>query len=79
LNNIPSGIVNATSKKLSEYYKVQAHPREINLFYFKEDIRNRLIKKKDLYYVEYTDIKFTEEEIKSELQDHPERFSQMLF
>jgi len=75
LNNTPSAVVNATSKKLSEHYKVQAHPREINLFYFKDDIRNRLIKKKNLYYVEYTDIKFTEEEIKSELHNHPERFS----
>ncbi len=75
LQNTPSSIVNATSEKLGEYYKVQAHPREINLFYFKDNIRNRLIKKNDLYYVEDADIKFTHDGIIKELEEHPERFS----
>ncbi|MEO6455957.1 MAG: bacillithiol biosynthesis cysteine-adding enzyme BshC, partial [Ginsengibacter sp.] len=74
-NNTPSEIVEKTSKHLSTNYKVQAQPREINLFYLKDNIRNRLIKKKDIYYVEDTDIHFTAEEIKTELQKYPERFS----
>ena len=71
----PYEIVTASSHKLSEHYKSQAHPREINLFYLKDDIRNRIIKKKDIFYMEDTDIKFTKEEIRNELKEHPERFS----
>jgi bacillithiol biosynthesis cysteine-adding enzyme BshC len=74
-NNTPSEIVSKTSEELGKYYKVQAHPREINLFYLKDGLRNRLIKKNDLYYVADTDIHFTAEEIKTELQSYPERFS----
>lgn len=74
LSNKPSEIVSKTSEDLSKQYKVQAHPREINLFYLKDNLRNRLIKK-DNFYVEDTDINFSTEEIKNELQNHPERFS----
>ncbi len=73
--NTPSQIVYNTSKELNQHYKVQAHPREINLFYFKDNIRNRLVVKNNIYYVEDTDITFTSVEIRSELNDHPERFS----
>lgn len=71
----PYEIVTATSQKLSVHYKSQAYPREINLFYLKDDIRNRIIKKKEVFYVEDTTIKFTKEEIREELKEHPERFS----
>ncbi len=74
-HNTPSEIVDKTSQKLSEHYKVQAHPREINLFYLKDNIRSRLIKKNDFYYAEDTDIRFTDEEIRLALNKHPERFS----
>jgi bacillithiol biosynthesis cysteine-adding enzyme BshC len=74
-NNTPSEIVDKTSKELSKHYKVQAHPRDINLFYLKDNIRSRLILRWDRYYVEDTDIHFTAEQIRSELYDHPERFS----
>lgn len=73
--NTPSEIVSKTGEELRKHYKVQAHPREINLFYLKDDIRNRLMRKKDILFVEGTDIRFTEEEIKTELLDHPERLS----
>ncbi|MEJ0107040.1 MAG: bacillithiol biosynthesis BshC [Bacteroidota bacterium] len=39
LHQAPSTIVENTSKKLEELYKVQANPREINLFYLKDNIR----------------------------------------
>ncbi len=74
-SNIPSGIVNKTSAKLATYYKVQAYPREINLFYLKDNIRNRIVEQKGVYKVHDTGIQFTTEELKSELQSHPERFS----
>ncbi len=74
-NNTPSEIVNKTSEKLSAKYKVQAYPREINLFYLKDDIRNRIVQVKDRFVVGDTDIVFTKEELKKELDQYPERFS----
>jgi bacillithiol biosynthesis cysteine-adding enzyme BshC len=71
----PSAIVEKTIKRLAENYKVQANPRAINLFYLKDGIRNLVELKDGVYEVRDTDIKFTAEEIKKELQDHPERFS----
>ncbi len=71
----PSAIVAETSKKLEQHYYVQAHPRDINLFYFKDNIRERIIKTGDRFLVNNTDIHFTEESLRQELQQHPERFS----
>src|SRR5215204_357622 len=43
LNQTASGIVEKTAEKLSSAgYKVQANPREVNLFYLKDDIRERI-------------------------------------
>ena len=74
-NNTSSEIVQQTSEKLAEHYTAQAHPREINLFYLKDDIRERIIRKEDAFTVNHTEIKFTDEEIREELEKHPERFS----
>lgn len=74
-NNKPAEIVKASSEKLSEHYNAQAYPREINLFYLKDDIRERIEKKDDRFYVLNTEISFDETELKNELQIHPERFS----
>ncbi len=60
---------------LSEKYgKVQVNPREINLFYLTET-RNRIEFQNDKYFVVDTDLIFTTEEIFSELENHPEKFS----
>ena len=74
-SNTPSEIVNKTSGHLGEHYKVQAHPREINLFYLQDNIRNRIIEHRDVYKVNDTNIQFTKEELKNELTEHPEKFS----
>jgi len=74
-NHTSSKIVEQTSEKLSEHYKAQAYPREINLFYLKDNLRNRIIDKNDYFAVHDTDIVFTKEEMKNELSAHPERFS----
>ena len=73
--NTPSEIVNKTTAHLAEYYKVQAHPREINLFYLEDNIRNRIVEHKGIYKIQDTGIQFTKEELKNELISHPERFS----
>ena len=71
----PSQIVELTCQRLSQQYNVQANPREINLFYLKDNIRERIVKNNHTYFVHNTDIHFTADEIKAELQQHPERFS----
>ncbi len=64
------------SKKLSELnYKIQVHPREINLFYLKNNIRERLVFEDNLYKVLNSDLSFSNDEILKELHQNPERFS----
>ena len=75
LNQAASGIVEETSLKLGELYKVQAHPRDINLFYLEGDIRERIEVRGTGYGVLNTNISFSKEELLAELQDHPEHFS----
>ncbi len=58
----------------SNYGKVQVNPREINLFYLTET-RNRIQKQNNEFFVVDTSQKFSEEEILSELEKFPERFS----
>lgn len=68
--------VTQQTKKLTALgYKEQVHPREINLFYIKTGLRERIIKDGDSYVVNNTDIRFRESEILSELETYPERFS----
>jgi bacillithiol synthase len=74
-NNTSSEIVERTSEKLSGHYTVQANPREINLFYLKDHIRERIVEKDGSFSVLNTDISFTTEQIKNELLQNPERFS----
>lgn len=71
----PSAIVEQTSGNLEANYNAQAHPREINLFYLKDNLRERIIKKDDRYQVQHTDLSFSGSELEHELEQHPERFS----
>ncbi|MGX5818837.1 bacillithiol biosynthesis cysteine-adding enzyme BshC [Chitinophaga lutea] len=70
-----AGIVGKTIDKLSAHYKVQANPREINLFYLRDNVRARIVKDGELWKVLHTSWQFTGEELKAELEAHPERFS----
>jgi bacillithiol synthase len=74
-----SGIVEKTAENLeSAGYKAQVNPREINLFYLKDDIRERIIKEdapETGFNIQHTSLRFSEKEMKDELQTHPERFS----
>ncbi|WP_405200697.1 bacillithiol biosynthesis cysteine-adding enzyme BshC [Christiangramia sp. LLG6405-1] len=56
-------------------YKVQVNPRDINLFYLNDEIRERIIKRDSRYYVHETEISWSKEEILAEVDAHPERFS----
>ncbi|WP_010255812.1 bacillithiol biosynthesis cysteine-adding enzyme BshC [Myroides injenensis] len=59
---------------LSNYF-IQVNPREINVFYILDNLRERIITENGIYKVNNTDIKFTESELLQELDNHPERFS----
>ncbi len=76
LHQTASGIVDVSAGKLREAgYKVQANPREINLFYLIDNKRERIVKKNDQYIIINTQYSFSEAELLGELESHPERFS----
>ncbi|TSD67899.1 bacillithiol biosynthesis cysteine-adding enzyme BshC [Inquilinus sp. KBS0705] len=54
---------------------IQVNPREINFFYLKDNLRERLLFENDRYSVMNTEISFTEAELKQEIKTAPERFS----
>jgi bacillithiol biosynthesis cysteine-adding enzyme BshC len=54
---------------------IQVNPREINFFYLKDRLRERLVFEDKSYKVLNTNIAFTEAELKQEIAQHPERFS----
>jgi bacillithiol synthase len=56
-------------------YKVQAHPREINLFYLQDNLRERFIQNGSGYKVHASDLRFSTEELQQTLEQQPEVFS----
>jgi bacillithiol biosynthesis cysteine-adding enzyme BshC len=74
-NNRAVTIVEKTIAEIGENFKVQAHPRPINLFYLQGSIRQRIERTEDGFVVMDTDLRFTVDEMRKELQSHPERFS----
>ena len=69
-------LVEATIEQLNEAgFSKQAHPREINFFYLRPGERNRIVLEDGTYRVLDTDLRFTEAELRAEIQAYPERFS----
>lgn len=76
LNETSSSIVEKTAKRLeASGYKAQANPREINLFYLNDGIRERIVKQGTRHKVQGKSFDFSKEKLLKELNDHPERFS----
>ncbi len=67
--------VQETIKTIPNQYKVQVAGRDINLFYLKDDFRERIEWNNDKYEIVNTAITFTHDEILQELENYPERFS----
>ncbi len=67
--------VKKTNTSFGKNYKIQVNPREINLFYLTDNLRERILFEEDIYKVNHTSIQFTKEEILTELEKYPERFS----
>lgn len=69
-------LVAKTSASLEELgAKVQVNAREINFFYLQDGVRERIEKTDDGFIVVNTNLRFTDEELRKLIQNHPERFS----
>lgn len=66
--------VNEILPKL-EAYNIQVNPREINLFYIQNELRERIIFENENYTINNTTLKFSEKELLIELENNPENFS----
>ncbi|TGV04748.1 bacillithiol biosynthesis cysteine-adding enzyme BshC [Flavivirga rizhaonensis] len=75
LNQTSFKSVSGTNKNLSKEYNIQVNPREINVFYLKENLRERIVFEDDVYKVLNTEINWSKSDIQKELLEHPERFS----
>ena len=56
-------------------YAIQVNPREINLFYMEDGLRERIVLENEKYTVNNTSLQFSKSEILELLEKHPERFS----
>lgn len=68
-------VTETTERLIKAGYGEQVHPREINLFYLTEGVRERIVEEDGTFYIIETELSFTKEEILNELKEHPERFS----
>lgn len=60
---------------LLERYNVQVNPREINLFYIQDDLRERIVYENGNYAINNISLSFSESEILTELENNPNNFS----
>lgn len=74
-NQISFKSVTETNETLSGNYGIQVNPREINLFYLTENLRERIVFEDGVYKVNNTSLSWSKNEIQKELLEHPERFS----
>ncbi|MTI30414.1 bacillithiol biosynthesis cysteine-adding enzyme BshC, partial [Xanthovirga aplysinae] len=75
-SNTPQTLVEASSIGLSDKgYKSQVFPREINFFYLKNNIRERIVKEENGFTVLNTSLSFSKDEILELLEKEPECFS----
>jgi len=66
--------VNETLSPLKDY-SIQVNPREINLFYIQDQLRERIIYENGNYNINNTLLSFSESELLTELENNPENFS----
>ena len=75
VNQTSYKVVSKTIERLGENYKIQVNPREINLFYLTDQLRERIVFENDIYKVNNTHISWSREGILKEVKEFPERFS----
>lgn len=65
-----------TNRQLSAlHYQTQINPREINLFYLTDQVRDRIVRTESGFHVLHSDIRWTGEDMRAEMRLYPERFS----
>ncbi|AUS06957.1 bacillithiol biosynthesis cysteine-adding enzyme BshC [Pseudotamlana carrageenivorans] len=77
-NQVSFQAVSKTNDALTEAfqdYKIQVNPREINLFYIENQLRERIVFEDEVYKVLNTNIHWNEAELLQELNENPQRFS----
>jgi len=68
--------ITATNEELHKLgVHIQVNPREINFFYLQDKLRERIVFENDTYHVLNTETRFTPDELRQEIAQHPERFS----
>src|SRR5690606_36714706 len=69
--------VEDTSGKLEKLgYHTKVHAREINFFYLTDEFRERIVRTEDgRFEVLHRELYFSEEELRTETEHYPERFS----
>jgi len=68
--------ISETSAQLEENgFGTQVHAREINFFYLKDKLRERIVFENNRWEVLNTSISFNREELIAEIDEHPDRFS----
>lgn len=73
-----TAVEDTIAKIKSEYnkdYVPQVNPRQVNLFYLKDDLRERIERTSTGYITTETKTTFTKENLWKEVESHPERFS----
>ena len=72
-------LVESTAAKFPKEYKVQASGRELNLFYLKDDLRERIVAENSKFKIHFakggTKLEFDKAGMAEELKGHPENFS----
>lgn len=66
--------VNESNEQLKKY-DIQVNPREINLFYIENALRERIVFENNRYKINNTKLEFSEEEIIALVDKSPEKFS----
>jgi bacillithiol biosynthesis cysteine-adding enzyme BshC len=67
--------VSETNLLLEKTYDIQVNPREINLFYIEDTLRERIVFEDNIFKVNNTSLTFTEKEILSLVANSPAKFS----
>lgn len=74
--NLPFKQVSASIQRLAQNkYDAQVNPREINCFYMDKSVRARIEKNNEGYSLVGGDLQFSEQELKTILNEHPEKIS----
>ena len=64
-----------TNARLKNDYEIQVNPREINLFYIEDSLRERILFEDNQFKINNTKLTFTEKEFLELLDKNPKKFS----